>query len=201
MALGAPYATPGQLEERTGKSDDRAVELLDAASRAVESFTRRQFNRAEEATARRFRATDRERVVVDDFHSVDGLEVVVNGVTWAADYIDAHPAGTVNGQVGWPFSEIFAVGRSFPWSRRATITVTAKWGWVEVPAAIVQATLDVAEVMSLSMTTGQSGTIRSETMGGYTISYATPTNVTGRADVPQEMAKAVPYRRKSFGVG
>jgi hypothetical protein len=205
MALGDPYATPDELEVRLGRDDDGSFErLLDAASRAVESFTRRQFNRADEydLLPRRFRALDRTRVAVDDFHTLDDLVVEVNGSPWdVTRYIDARPwDGVVGGMVDWPYSDLFAVNRIFPWSRRALVTVTAWWGWAEVPSAIIEATLDVAEVMSLTMTNAQSGTIRSEAIGGYSISYALPQNLVGNGNVPAELVKAVPYRRKRFGV-
>ena len=204
--LGDPYATVEQLEARLGTTDPGTyARLLDAASRAVESFTRRQFNRADEyeVLPRRFRALDRIRVAVDDFHTLEDLAVEVDGVSWdVATYIDARPwDGLLHGQVGWPYSDLFAINRTFPWSRRALITVTAYWGWAEVPAAIVEATLDVAEVMSLSLTSGQAGAIRSESIGGYSISYASPTGVSaGVANVPPELVKAIPFRRKIFGV-
>jgi hypothetical protein len=202
MALGDPYATPSELEERLGTEDDGSFErVLDAASRAVESFTRRQFNRADEVSARRFRALDRTRVAVDDFHTLTDLVVEVNGTLWDPDRIDARPwNGMVDGMTGWPFFDLFAVRGWFPWHRRAKVTVTAWWGWAEVPAAIIEATLDVAEVMSLTMTNAQSGTIRSEAIGGYSISYALPQNLIGNGEVPAELVKAVPYRRKRFGV-
>jgi hypothetical protein len=206
MALGDPYASAVDLEVRLGRDDDGSFDrLLDAASRAVESFTRRQFNRADEEyeiLPRRFRALDRIRVAVDDFHSLAGLKVEVNGKAWDVDrYIDARPwDGIVGGMIDWPYSDLFAIRRTFPWSRRALVTVTAQWGWANVPAAIVEATLDVAEVMSLTMNNAQSGTVRSETIGGYSISYALPQNILQNGDVPPELAKAVPYRRKRFGV-
>jgi hypothetical protein len=200
MALGDAYATPALLEARLGKEDDGSFErVLDAASRAVESFARRQFNRADEPSARRFRALDRERLRVDDFHSLDGLAVEVGGVLWNVEaHVDARPwDGIADGQIDWPYSDLFAVGRSWPWSRRATITVTAPWGWAEVPAGIVEATLDVAEMMSHGA--GKSGVVRSETIGGYSISYGLPQHL-GYTDVPPELLKAVPFRRKRFGV-
>lgn len=200
MALGDPYATPGELEQRLGATDDGSFEhLLDAASRAVESFTRRQFNRVDTATARRFRALDCERVAVDDFHTLTDLAVEVDGVAWdVATYIDVRPPdGVLQGQIEWPFSDLFAINRTWPWSRRSRITVTAQWGWLAVPAGIIEATLATAESIYWKRSSTLSGLTRSETHGQYSFTYALPDATT---DVPQEMVRAIPYRRKVFGV-
>lgn len=201
MAFGDPYASVPQLEQRLGVSDDGTfAALLDAASREVETFTRRQFNRDDYAEARRFRPLDYDRVAVDDFYTLTDLEVEVNGTAWdVATYIDARPwNGTVAGQIDWPYSDLFAIGRCWPWSRRALITVTAHWGWATVPAGIVQATLDAAVAIYTSRQVTQGGqTLRSETIGGYTYVLSDP-NRSG--DVPHEMLRAMPFRRKVYGV-
>jgi len=203
MALGDPYAAPGDLAIRLGGDVGESYErILDAASRAVETFTRRQFNRDDDeyAIPRRFRALDRDRVAVDDFYTLEDLAVEVNGTFWDLSSIDARPwDGIRYGQINWPYADLFAINRSFPWSRRAQITVWAHWGWAAVPAGIVEATLDVAEVMSLALTAGR-GAIRSETIGGYSVSFATPSMSAGAETVPPEYIKALPFRRKVFGV-
>jgi hypothetical protein len=105
------------------------------------------------------------------------------------------------GQLGWPYSDLFAINRSWPWARRARITVTAQWGWLAVPAAIVEATLDVAEVMYLRRSGTLAGAVRSETFDNYSVSFAVPTaGAASSADVPPEFMRALPYRRKVFGV-
>jgi hypothetical protein len=200
MALSDSYASRAQLSARLGTEDDGTFEgILDAASRAVESFTRRRFNRAEqdEVLPRRFCSLDCERCPVDDFWTLDGLEVEVSGTVWAEDNLDARPWNAP--QDGWPYFDLFAVGRSWPQSRRPLITVTAQWGWETVPAAIVEATLDVAEMMSLTVTSGQ-GAIRSESVAGYSVSFATPSMSALTENVPPELVKALPYRRVRFGV-
>jgi hypothetical protein len=207
MALGDLYATPVQLADRLGQAladvgDIHLLRVLNAASRAVETFTRRQFNRDDDvyATPRRFRALDCQRVAVDDFHTLEGLEVEVNGRLWDPAWIDPRPwDGIRHGQINWPYSDLFAVHRSFPWSRRVLVTVWAHWGWAEVPAGIVEATLDVAEMMSLAVTTGQS-TKRSETIAGYSVSFAIPSMSASTDAVPSEFIKALPFQRKVFGV-
>jgi len=209
MALGDPYATPDELAVRLGGDvSDSYERLVDAASRAVESFTRRQFNREDPAEdddyaiPRRFRALDRERVAVDDFYTIEDLAVEVNGTFWDLSSIDARPwDGIRYGQINWPYSDLFAINRSFPWSRRAQITVWAHWGWAAVPAGIVEATLDVAEVMSSAFTSGR-GTLNSEALAGYSysVNFATSSLSVGADTVPPEYVKALPFRRKVFGV-
>lgn len=200
MALGASYASVLDLETRLGRSDDGTfADLLDTASRAIEDFTRRQFNKVTTATARRFRALDPERLPVDDFWTTSGLLIDVDGATWdPLTDVDPRPwDGIVDGQTGWPFFDLFAVDRSWPPGRRPKVTVTAKWGWNAVPEGIKQATLDLAEIMSYGGG-GGSGVVRSESLDGYSVSYGTPSLSSGT--VPAEYAKAAPYRRTRFGV-
>lgn len=202
MALGDPYAQPPELEARLNRCNDGwFADVIDAASRAVEAFTRRQFNRAEEASARRFRAVDPARLPVDDFHTTSGLVVAVDGVTWGSGDVDPRPwNGIVNGQPGWPFFDLFAVDRSWPWSRRATVTVTARWGWPAVPEGIRQATLDVATVMLAGVGGETSGPVRAESIDGYSVSYQVAELASGDGSVPPELRKAIPYRRRQWGV-
>lgn len=204
MAIGDPYATEADLELRLGVSDDGTFTLLLAsASRAVEAFTRRQFNRDDAASPRRFRALDCERLPVDDFWELDYLDVVVDGVAWdVGTSIDARPwDGIVEGQIAWPYSDLFAVGRSWPWSRRALITVTAPWGWLSVPAGIIEATLQTAEMLYFRRANpSQTRALRSETFDNYSYTFAFPDGRTNAANVPPEMFAALPFRRKIFGV-
>jgi len=203
MAFGDPYATVQDLETRLSKLDDgRFADLLDGASRAVEDFTGRQFNKdtggAPVASARRFRPIDPTRVPVDDFHITTDLAIDVDGTAWPVTDVDPRPwDGIYKGMTGWPFFDLLAVDRRWSYSRRAKITVTAHWGWAAVPEGIRQATLDVAEVMSFGG--GSSGVVRSQSIDGYSVSYSTPQLGT-LATVPSELVKAEPYRRVKFGV-
>lgn len=211
MALGQAYATVEELEAKLGRTDDGSFSmLLDAASRHVESFVSegcnpgRQFNLeppGSAATARRFRPLDCERLAVDDFHTLDDLAVETNGTPWDIASVDPRPwDGVVNGEPGWPFSDLFAVGRRWPYSRRALVTVTAHWGWAAVPTSIVQATLDVASIMSLGVGVGATpGVLSSQTVEGFSESYGIP-SLDGNPEVPKALKKAAPYKRKCFGV-
>jgi hypothetical protein len=205
MALGDAYASVVELEARLGTSDDGTyTALLEAASRTVEQFTRRQFNDAGSATERLFRAIDPWRLPVDDFSTTTGLVVSVNGTAWAADDYDPRPwNGVVDGRTGWPYFDLFAVDRTWPFKgRRATISVTAQWGWAAVPAAIKQTTLNVAAALvNTGAGSGGGGQVRSESIDGYSVSYATDDGQSATAVVAlSTFSLADPYRRKKFGV-
>lgn len=191
MAVGDSYASEAELESRLGADDDGTyVAVLAAASRAVESYCRRQFNKTTVAVPRRFRPLDWRRLPVDDFHTVTGLVVDSGGTVWTATDYDPQPwNGIINGQSGWPFFNLFAVNRS--WSQSAAITITAQWGWAAVPAGIKEATLAVAE----DMHSKAPGKTRSFAIDGYSESF-----MVGDGDQPGPYAAAEPYCRKRFGV-
>lgn len=203
MALGDPYANIAELEVRLNKTDDGSfAALLDTASRAVEAFTGRQFNRSETASARRFRALDTERLPVDDFYTSTDLAVTVDGITWDLANIDPRPwDGIVNGQSGWPFFDLFAINRTWPWwQRRPTITVTARWGWAAVPEGVKQATLDGAELMA-NAAVGKVGPVNFEAIEGYSVRYQSTEFGVSKGDiVPPGMGSVTMYRRRRFGV-
>lgn len=206
MALGDAYAAAADLEARLNTSDDGTYgDLLTAASKHVEWYTGRQFNKEESPSTRRYRALDRERVATDDFYTTLDLAVEIEGTVWSSIYYDPRPwDGVVGGMIEWPYSDLFAVNRSWPTHnfRRATIEVTARWGWDAVPEGIVQSTLDVAEIMSLGAGVAGGGSfITSEKIGDVSVGFGVPRFDVASKDVPRALAKAEPYRRKRFGVG
>ncbi|HEX6968106.1 MAG TPA: hypothetical protein VF174_04730 [Micromonosporaceae bacterium] len=159
MALGDPYATRDELKARMDitdtADDDRLDDALAAASREIEAWCDRQFNKATVASARVFRPLSRWTVLVDDFHTTTDLVVATDtgddgtyATTWtAADYELEPVNGVVSGQSGWPYYRIRAVGsHEFPCGRRRhTVRVTAQWGWAAVPGPVKEACLIVAE--------------------------------------------------------
>lgn len=159
MALGDSYATVDELKARfdglnDSNEDVRLGDALASASRGIDQFCGRQFNKATSATARVFHPANRCRAEVDDFHTITGLVVKTDSgndgtyeTTWAAADYQLEPLnGIVDGELGWPYSTIRAVGsRYLPCSRRAPLEVTAQWGWAVVPAKIKEATLVLAE--------------------------------------------------------
>lgn len=151
MALGDPYITLAELRAYMGITvDGDDAELEDAiasVSREIERHCGRQFNRADTASQRLFVPTAPTWAYVDDIHSTTGLVVEVDETgsgswsTWDADAYQVEPLnGTVEGQDGWPYYKITALDGCFPrCGRRATLRVTAQWGWESVPAPVKQA--------------------------------------------------------------
>jgi hypothetical protein len=179
MAIGDPYAFPADLEVRTGRADDGTyAEKLAAASRDVERYCARQFNKETVATARTFYPRNRFVVMVDDFHTAAGLLVATDTgddatfeTAWAAADYQAMPLGGLrDGVPGWPYDRLIAVeSREFPCNTaRPSVQVTAQWGWTQVPAAVKQATLAAAE----SQLGKDAGPVVGESIDGYSVTYA-----------------------------
>lgn len=148
MAWAPDYTTVGDLSSYL-RIDDLidAAELglaITAASRAIDNACNRQFGKVAAAAERLYTARpDYERgwwvADVDDFMTTDGLAVAV------AD--TAVPTTTLE--------PINAAGKARPWTRVVftadseaqpsgdshEVAVTALWGWTDVPATVVQATL------------------------------------------------------------
>lgn len=158
MAIGDPYATLPELKTRLGITDEMDDVALTAAlataSRNVEKYTGRQFNLAEEATARHFHRAAAHRVEVDDIATTDGLVVAVDttgdgsyaATVAASAYLPEPVDGVVDGEAGWPFSELTLLSGAWPASstRRPPIRVTAQWGWPAVPPGVKEATIVIA---------------------------------------------------------
>lgn len=174
MALGDTYATLTQLKAYLGVSDTvddgRLTDALASASRSVDKVCGRQFNDAGVTSARVYYPDSWQQTTVDDFSTAVGLVVLVDmdddgtyETTWATgDFVNEPLNGIVDGEPGWPFWRIKAVGVSVffpsttgpwfstaqynwrPYPLRPSVQVTARWGWAAVPTPIYQATLQVA---------------------------------------------------------
>lgn len=158
MALNDVYVNVAELKDRLDIVDDGDANRLDgavwAASRGIDKFCRRQFNDAGTVSARVFRATSDSIIQVDDFHTVTGLVVkldvdddgVYETTLNASEYESSPLNGIVDGEPGWPYWKLRAVGyRSFPVLRRAGVQVTARWGWAGVPKPVTEACRVAAE--------------------------------------------------------
>ena len=146
MALGDPYVTLNEMRaylkiEASRTEMNPALEAaIAAASKFVERHCHRQFNKSDVATTRTFHVPARARSLwVDDFYSTDDL--VVDGSVWDPDRYGTYPVnGVYEGMPGWPFYRVDDNRSMFYGGYSGTVTMTAKWGWAEVPAPIKQAT-------------------------------------------------------------
>lgn len=149
------YASLGDLKSAiriTDTDSDGLLQVaLDAATEAIDEHCNRSFTASAMATARVFEPVNG-KVVTDDFYTTDGLIVSVGGtiIPAAVPYVSAGYTLTPENAAasGEPYTGFFY--SSFPLSawpllfavQRATVSVTAKWGYAaEVPAAVNMACL------------------------------------------------------------
>jgi hypothetical protein len=154
VALGDPYVTQAQLKTRLGigdTDDDTPIsEAVNAASRWIEKFCGRQFNKTTTASARVYPPETLHLAFVDDFHTTTDLVIKTDTgddgtfeTTWATTDYQLEPLnGIVDGEQGWPYYRI-RTRRSganyFPVCSGASLQVTAQWGWTAVPAGVLSA--------------------------------------------------------------
>lgn len=164
MTLGASYATLATLKARLGGigdtiDDTRLQSALDAATQSVEGICGRQFNDSGSATARVYYPDSPTKIYVDDFSTTAGLVVKVDygnagnySQTITSTNYQLEPLnGVVGGMTGYPFNCIRSINQYLPlWYGsigypRASVQVTAQWGWAAVPASVVEACLILGE--------------------------------------------------------
>lgn len=147
------YATLSELKalrQITDTNDDTLLQnRLTRASRAIDDRTGRRFYADGTASARTYRVADRvvrdddgEVLLVDDIASTTGLIVELgDGTTWTAftDYFTEPDNAIARGHAITGLRRDLA---SWCLARRAR--VTADWGWPDVPEAIAEATLLLA---------------------------------------------------------
>lgn len=159
------YATAADLREylRADKqnvsADDEQFDLaIESACREIDGYCGRGFHQvvtsAESASARVYRPANALCARVDDFWSTTGLVVATDEgddgtfeTTWSASDYELEPLnGVRQGISGWPYWVVRAVGSySFPpYNDRASVQITAKWGWETVPVPVKRATLVLA---------------------------------------------------------
>lgn len=123
---------------------DRIQSALDAADRAIDQWCARAiFVADDEDTSARVYAPETCLVASLGIHDCVEIESVVeNGVTLTAN--DDYVASPLNG-LSWagesvPYSSLVRYGRYW-WhdGPKATVTVTARWGWAAIPAPVAEA--------------------------------------------------------------
>lgn len=157
MAISDPYVTADELAEYLGIGDADDNGLLSAAAGAasqwVSRWCGRQFNKVTVASARTYEPSTTTQVIVDDFHTLNDLEVRVDTgndgtfATTVTDFVVKPVNGIVDGEPGFPFWKIELSSGRFPCTTRPTVQVSAHWGWAEVPESVKRATLIVAAMI------------------------------------------------------
>ncbi len=144
MTWAPAYCTPSELQSWLGSGDIAELALAaEAASRAIDTATGRQFGLVDEAEPRFYEPEWHRNhwyLNIDDLMTDESLVIetvdingdVVNTLTGVLTPRNAAP-------VGKPWTRIELVPGSPVWGD--LIRVTAKWGWTNVPNAIKMATL------------------------------------------------------------
>jgi len=128
------------LDGVTVPMDDTLLQsAIDSASREVDRRAKRYFGKFEDATEREFTCYGDGLLLVDDFYTTDGL--LIDGVALDTDTQKLIPRnGVKDGIPGWPYEQI----KSCEFIKGEEYTITAKWGWEDVPATVIELTKMIA---------------------------------------------------------
>jgi hypothetical protein len=154
VAINNGYATLAEVKAAlripsADTVDDSLLEYaIEAASRAIDTYTGRQFYSVGTAT-RIFVADSNNYLVIDDASSItqvataDDLDSNFNTIWAATDYQKEPLNNVMSGMTGWPTTAIRAVDDLlFPINgQEALVRITGVWGWAAVPFAIKKATI------------------------------------------------------------
>ena len=160
MALVNAYCTTAQLRTHleagaSGLTTELLERAINATSRAIDKHCGRRFWVDAAVVARQYRPTDAYSVFIDDISTRTGVIVKTDttgdgtyATTWDAADFDLEPRNAdvvAAGSSGdaYSFWQITAIDdKTFPLhDRRATLQVTAKFGWSAVPVDVEEACL------------------------------------------------------------
>ena len=158
-AIGDPYCSLEEVKAYLKipasheANDDLLEQAIASSTSEINHACNRQFNKIEQdsgggaATTQEYYPESSGLAYIDDFYTTDDLVVEVDGTPWTlgTDFTLLPLNHVVDGEEGWPYWKIAPNGHSFPvrrpWDGPPTLTVTALWGWEDVPAPIRQACL------------------------------------------------------------
>lgn len=191
MAWAPDYAEVSDLREFITSSTvevdaDEAnfPRAITAASRAVDRHCRRQFGQVDTPEVRRYHVRYREGylvAVIDDLMTTDGL--LVDGQAVSTPELTPLNAGLEARP--WTALEV----DSDAVDTRGRVSITAQWGWTEVPVAVVEACLLQASRLC-ARRTSPFGVAGSPDTGGAEI------RLLAKVD-PDVAVTLEPYRRKA----
>lgn len=153
MAVTNGYCTRQELQQHFGDAGGKLDEdLLDrainATSRAIDRVCGRRFWQEAEVQTKTYRPPDPDVAWVDDISTTTGLVVATDdttdgtfATTWAATDYQLEPLNASTESVAYAWWRITAIDRYlFPThSARATLRVTARFGWSDVPDEVNEA--------------------------------------------------------------
>lgn len=178
MALGDLYVSLAELKGYLGVTDTvddtTLTAALTAACVGINDVCGRQFNDAGVPSARSYKPRSSDVCMVDDFSTSVGLVIATDldadgtfEQTWTGTDFELLPLnGVRNGVPGWPYNQINAYSSLYfpssagrrgglyasPWRYaridRASVQVTARWGWTAIPEPIKQAVKITASEIS-----------------------------------------------------
>jgi len=151
MAWAPTYASTPELAAYLRITDtDDDLELgvaLEAASRAIDHETSRQFGKTDSVEERTFevdrwsRLHGRYVVKIDDIMTATGLVVTVDGSAVAASDYSLLPTNAAAEGRPWTSMHLDAVTSPTKGTGPGTVAIDATYGWTSVPVAIKQACL------------------------------------------------------------
>lgn len=164
-AVGDNYATLDELKgfiepQMVGDVDpirDLALtSALNSASREIENYCGQQFNRDEVATSRVFEPlAGSNTIYTDPFWTDEDLIVQAGtlggswGQPWSNSYLECFPRNGLVSGMPHPYNEIKMFGfqsyTNVGFCSTDRVRVTAKWGWVSVPAPVKEVCLHLAQ--------------------------------------------------------
>lgn len=200
MALGDPYVSLDELKDylkMTGKDqyDDILTDALLSICKEINRKCHRQFNKATVASTRSYHPTTSCLVKVHDFYTDADLAVTYNGQTLSASDYELSPLdGIVDDEPGWPWWRIKLLnGHRFHRTynvQAAPVTVTARWGWDDVPEPVKQA-CKIMAAETFQLKDAPLGVAGLDAMGA----------VMRVRDNPMARSKLFPYIRNPYQVG
>lgn len=149
MPWAPDYVTVEELGNYTridDTVDDATLSVaIAAASRAIDRHVGRQFGNVTPEEARIYPARPDHRggfwvVDVDDFHTDVGLSVLVDEVNIVTEFVKEPQNAAPKGRP-WTRIRFTADSEFYPTKSPHEVTVTARYGWADIPDAIRKATL------------------------------------------------------------
>ena len=185
------------LRISSSESANELTVAATAAAAAIESFCGWTFDEAATTeTARVFPARWADLIYIDPMAVDTGLAIAVDtsddgtfNQTWAAADYQLEPLNQRRaGLSDHPYFRVRAIEtKSFPIGKRATVQVTARWGWTTVPEPVQAATLMHAARLHA----------RRNTVAGIATGEALPTRMAMGLDADVR-SLLMPYQRQDL---